>query len=274
MSAYRYGPGAEIVGTAALMIGIALGCMMAVANAADDSAPAADDGLAASPSRPSVSSSAALSVPGHFELETGYLHARATDGGLRVSFPTRLKYSFTEDVGLLLDQEFAVRQTVPGGPTLRGSGDTGLTLKLKLPQSDKSAPAWGLEAGVVAPTAGSGLGVGKTSGSLNGIFSADAGDLHLDLNLAALWPGEVAVGEARTGWQWAAALSHPVTGDWAAIGEFSGTGRRGTGSTSQFLGAFTYNFTPKLVFDGGATRGLDHAAVRWSLFTGFTKLFD
>lgn len=52
--------------------------------------------ISATPSRPTVSSSAQLSAPGFFELETGYQKIKGSEGDSRMSFPTRLKYSFSE----------------------------------------------------------------------------------------------------------------------------------------------------------------------------------
>ena len=61
------------------------------------------------------------------------------------------------------------------------------------------ARAFGLEAGVNFPTAKNELGSGKTDYSLNGIYSADLGRYHFDLNLLATRLGRVEPGQSR--WQ-------------------------------------------------------------------------
>lgn len=227
--------------------------------------------ISATPSRPTVSSSAQLSAPGFFELETGYQKIKGSEGDSRMSFPTRLKYSFSESVGLLLDHEMAVTQQGPGGE-IRGAGDSALTVKLKFPTAAKDASAFGLEAGVVAPTARDGLGVDKTAYSLNGIFSAALGEFSVDLNLGVIHQLGVGPGEGHNGWHWATSVAHALNDSWGVVGEFSGAGRRGTATQMQFLAALTYNVTPRIVLDAGMARGINRAAPDWAAFTGVTVL--
>ena len=232
--------------------------------------------LSATPSRPTVSSSAQLSAPGFFELESGYQKIKGSGDDSRVSFPTRLKYSFSDNVGLLLDHEVAVTQKDLNGNEIHGEGDTALTLKLNFPLNDKYAPTLGvgLEAGIIAPTARDGLGVEKSAYSLNGIFSADLHEFHLDVNLGAVHLSNVGNGEGHTGHHWAVTVSHSLAGDWGAVGEFSGEGRSGVATQSQFLAALTYNVSPRIVLDGGMARGINSAAPDWSAFTGLTVLLQ
>ena len=231
------------------------------------------EAVSATPSRPSVSSSAQLSAPGYFELESGYLKVKEGDDATRTSFPTRLKYAFNENFGLLLDHEVGVRQRDADGK-VRGEGDTALQLKFKLPGGKDDTSAFGLEAGVIAPTARDGLGVGKAAYLINGIYSAELGDVSLDINLGSTRLNSVDAGEGRTGWNWATSASYEVTEKWGVIGEFSGSGRRGTASQSQFLTALTYNLSRKVVLDAGMAWGINSASPDSMAFAGITLLLD
>lgn len=227
--------------------------------------------VSATPSRPSVSSSAQLSAPGYFEIESGYQKIKGSDGATRTSFPTRLKYSFSENIGLLLDHELAVGQHGMGS-NIRGEGDTALWLKLKLPSDGKDTTAFGLEAGVIAPTAKDGLGVDKTAYLVNGIVSTELGGFSVDINLGALHLGSVGAGESHNGWSWAAAASRELTEKWGVTGEFSGAGRRGAATQSQALTALTYKLSNRVVLDAGMAWGINQAAPDWTAFGGIAVL--
>lgn len=67
--------------------------------------------MAATPYRPSVSSPAALSEPGRFELESGWLKSRNPDGSTRASLPWLLKYAFTDRFGVLVGSDAFVSET-------------------------------------------------------------------------------------------------------------------------------------------------------------------
>ena len=229
--------------------------------------------VSVTPSRPSVSSSAQLSAPGYFELESGYLRVKGSDDATRTSFPTRLKYAFNEHFGLLLDHEAAVRERGADGK-VQGAGDTALLAKFKLPTEADASSALGLEAGVIAPTARDGLGAGKPAYLVNGIYSAELADFSLDINLGATRLNSVEEGEGRTGWNWAAAASYGVTERLGVIGEFSGSGRRGTDAQSQFLTVLTYNVSRKFVLDAGMAWGINKAAPDRMAFAGFALLLD
>ena len=228
--------------------------------------------ISATPSRPTVSSSAQLSAPGFFELEMGYQKIKSSEGNSRTSFPARLKYAFSENVGLLLDYEMAVTQRDLEGKPIRGAGDTALTVKFKFPADGKDAAAFGLEAGVVAPTASDGLGMDKAAYSLNGIFSAEWGGFHADLNMGGIHQAAAGTGDGHNGWHWAASVAHSLAGNWGMVGEFSGAGRRGTATQSQFLAGLTYDVSRRIVLDAGMAWGINKAAPDWAAFTGITVL--
>jgi len=241
-----------------------LGLCGAVHAADDDSDPAV------TPYRPTVSNPADLPVPGWLEAEFGALRVLGEDRSRSDSAPWLLKYAFDENHGLLLGGNAFVSERMPGASTRHSIGDTFLEWKQRFPLTDKAA--FGIEAGVVAPTAGHDLGIGKPQWLINGIFSDDLGALHLDVNV-----GEAHGGDQPTrvsSWQtaWAAAISAPLAGDWGAAFELSGTRQRGTATQSEALLALSYNVSHRLSLDAGTAWGLARSAHGRGLFAGATVL--
>jgi len=222
------------------------------------------------PYRPTVSNPADLPVPGWLEAEFGGLRVLGDDRSRSDSAPWLLKYAFDEDHGLLLGGNAYVSAQTPGAPAQSGLGDTFLEWKQRFPVTDKAA--FGIEAGVVAPTAGRNLGIGKPQWLINGIFSDDLGALHLDLNLGEAHGGDQPAQVSPWQTAWAAAISAALPGEWGAAFELSGTHQRGTPAQSQALFALSYNVSHRLSLDAGTAYGLAHAARGRSLFAGATVL--
>jgi len=222
------------------------------------------------PYRPTVSNPADLSAPGWLEGELGGQRSFNEDHSRGDNVPWLLKYAFDENYGLLLGGGGYVSAQVPGAPSQASFGDTYLEWKQRFPLSD--AAAFGIEAGIVAPTAAHDLGAGKAQWLVNGIFSSDLGAMHLDLNLGETHGGDMPaqVSSWQTGW--AAAISRPLAGNWGAAFELSGIYQQGAPSQSQALFALSYNWSRQLVLDCGAAYGLAHAAHDRSIFAGATFL--
>ena len=231
---------------------LALAAAAACAQAQLDEAPAA------TPYRPSVSTPAALSAPGWLEIEAGALHARASLDARRSSLPYTFKIAFTPDWGLRFGGEAWVRQRDAAGQRLDGGGDASVVLKRRFAVDDASA--FGIELGATLPTA------------LTGIYSADLGEYHTDLNLGLTRVGLAETGVGRMQTLWAASLSRALNDQWGLVGELSGTRRSGTDSTSQFLFAASYSVSRALSLDAGLARSLRSGAPDWSVFSGFTLL--
>jgi hypothetical protein len=250
------------ISTGGIAVLLLLGC--ANVRADDDNEPSV------TPYRPTVSNPADLSAPGWLEAEFGGLRTLGEDHSRDDSAPWLLKYAFDENYGLLLGGNAYVGAQTPGAPNSSGAGDTSIEWKQRFPVADKMA--FGIEAGVVLPTAARGLGVGKPQWLANGIFSTDLGALHLDLNLGeahgGTQPGNI------SSWQttWAAAVSAPVFGDWGAAFEISGTHQRGIATQSQALFALNYNASRRLSLDTGIAYGLTQAIHDRSVFAGATVL--
>jgi hypothetical protein len=222
------------------------------------------------PYRPTVSNPADLPVPGWLEGEFGGLRTLGEDHSRDDSVPWLLKYAFDENRGLLLGGNAYARAQPPGAAGQSSFGDTFVEWKQRFPVSDKTA--FGIEAGVVVPTASHGLGIGTPQWVANGILSTDLGAVHLDMNLGEMRGGDEPANVSRWQTTWAAAVSTSLTDQWGTAFELSGSHQRGAATASQALLAFTYNVSHRLVLDAGGTCGLTHEAHDRGFFAGATVL--
>jgi len=227
---------------------------------------------AATPFRPTVTSGAAISLPGWLELELGGQRLGGHGADQRSSLPYLLKYSFNEQWALLLGGDARVSSRPAGAPALSGMGDTALTLKWRGSAAPEGT-SYGVEASVKFPTAGTGLGSGERDYGLKGIYGLDIAEgWHLDGNLLATQLGAVDTGQGRLQSAWAMALSHGVGPAWTLAADLSGTHQRGAADTAQLLAAASYVLSPRLVLDGGLAGGLNRNTPKWTLFAGMTVL--
>jgi hypothetical protein len=235
-------------------------------------ASAEDDGNEPSvtPYRPTVSNPADLSAPGWLEGEFGGLRTLNEDHSRNDSAPWLLKYAFDENHGLLVGGNAYLSSQAPGAPSRSGFGDTSIEWKQRFPLNAKAA--FGIEAGLVIPTAAGVLGVGKPQWLVNGIFSSDLGALHLDLNLGEAHGGDQPANASLWQTTWAAAISAPISGDWGAAFEVSGTHQSGAATQSQALFAFNYNVSHRLSLDAGGSYDLARRAHDRGFFAGATVL--
>jgi hypothetical protein len=248
----------------------AFGFLLALVAAS--SARAADEEPSTTPYRPSVSTPAALSAPGWLEIEAGWQHNDGGGGARRDSIPTTFKVAFDENWGVRLGSEVWVRQRADDAKK-SGFGDTGIVLKRRFAVDDDQA--FGLEAGVVVPTAKTGLGFGsgKPDYAVNAIWSADFGDRwHTDVNVLASRLGQADPGASRTQWLFAASLSRQLDDRWGVVGELSGTAQSGVEDSRQLLLAASYNVSKRLTLDAGGSRSVRKGDSSWSAFAGFTWL--
>jgi hypothetical protein len=230
-----------------------------------------DETPQATPYRPSVATPAQLSAPGWLEIEAGGLRAHFVDGSKRDSIPTTFKLAFTPDWGVRVSTDAWARLTDVDGTRTSGGGDTAVILKRRFAVDDASA--FGVEGSVSFPTAKTGLGSGGTDFSINGIYSVDLPHgLHADLNLEPTRLQRVDPGSSHVEWIWAASLSKTLDERWGVTIEPSGTRRQGADTTSQLLGAVTFNASRRVVLDAGLARSLRHGDREHSAFAGVTWL--
>lgn len=226
---------------------------------------AADDN-GVTPYRPSVSNPAQLPTPGQLELEFGGLHMKA--GNARDdSLPYLLKLGFSKEWGILIGGEAYVWSRDEDGSREHGVGDTTFIVKRAFIVNSKTA--FGLELDAKMPTAKQAIGSGKAEYTLNGIYSQDIGNVHLDANLNTTRVGVVEPGTARMETGLSAAFSMPLAEGWRGVTELSGTRRSGTPNTAQLLAAIVYNPSKWYSIDVGMAKGLTSKSQDWSIFSGF-----
>jgi hypothetical protein len=231
------------------------------------------DEVAVTPYRPTVSTPAALSAPDWIEVEMGLMNSNGGIPTPRDSAPYAVKLAFSDNWGVRIGGEIWVRDVGASGHNVNGVGDTGIVLKRRFAVNERSA--FGLELGVMAPTAPAGLhsGSGATDYSVNGIYSADFGwAFHTDINYSITRLGSAVFGESRDLTVWATALSYAIDPRWGVDGELSGTHQGGADSTEQVLFAATFSPRKRVTLDFGFARGLTAATPTWSLFAGCTFL--
>jgi hypothetical protein len=239
---------------------------------ASTSAHAADD-TAVTPYRPTVSTPAAMSATGWVEVEFGLLSSNGALPTARNSAPYAIKLAFSDTWGVRIGGEIWARDIGAENRDINGAGDTAVVLKRKFAISERSA--FGLEFGVMMPTAPSGLhtGSGAADYGVNAIYSTDFGAAyHTDINYSISRLGFVASGQSRDQSLWAAALSYTVSARWGLAGELSGTRQSGADSTGQLLLAATYSPYKRVTWDFGIARGTTAATPAWSGFAGCTFL--
>jgi hypothetical protein len=230
----------------------------------------ASDEATVTPYRPTVSNPADLSVPGWLELEVGGLRVLGTDGSRTDTAPWLLKYAFDDNSGVLLGGNAFDSVIAVGGRRESGFGDTLLEWKQRFPI--RNGMAFGIEAGVEAPTARADIGIGKPAYLVNGIYSVDLGVTHLDVNLGGTRFTMSSAGASHWQSAWAVALSRAITSSLGAAVEISGSAQRGASHSHQALVAVNYNLSRRVVLDTGVALGLDRAAHDRSLFAGGTFL--
>jgi len=221
------------------------------------------------PYRPTVTNSAVLSAPGWLELETGVAMQDEQDGSRQSSLPYLLKLAFTPDFGVLLGGDAYVAQRAADGSRMSGGGDTSLMLKHRF-ELDKAE--LGCEYGFKAPTAGNGLGSGKSDYTLNGIYNRNIGLHEMDANLNVTRLGDAQPGESPYEYGMSATVFHALKNGWGGMAEISGTARSGTLPRSQWLVAANYEWSSRLVLDIGLSSGIDKRSHRYAVFAGMSML--
>ena len=233
----------------------------------------AADEVAVTPYRPTVSTPAALSATDWIEVEMGVLGSSGGIPTARDSVPYTIKLAFSDNWGVRIGGELWVRDLGEKGRNINGFGDTSLVVKRRFAVNERSA--FGLEVGVMSPTAPAGLhaGSGGNDYGMNAIYSTDFGAaFHADINYSITRLGVISGGQSRDLSLWAAALSYSLDPRWGLTSELSGTRRIGADSTEQFLLAATFSPYKRITWDFGFARGMTAATPAWSVFAGCTFL--
>ena len=233
----------------------------------------AADEIAVTPYRPTVSTPAALSSPDWVEVEFGLMNSSGGAPPSRDSAPYTIKLAFSDNWGVRIGGELWVRDLGAKGRNIDGIGDTAFVLKRRFAVNEQSA--FGLEFGVMSPTAPAGLhaGSGGTDYGVNAIYSTDfAATFHMDLNYSVTRLGLATSGQSRDLALWAVAFSDALNPQWGLTSELSGTQQSGAAPTRQLLLAATYSPYKRITWDFGFARGMTTATPSWSVFAGCTFL--
>lgn len=225
--------------------------------------------------RPLSTDDVGITERGKFTLETGF-------DALRLSHHEKVyNPSLTLTYGL-----FERMETGVGGGYLffhpkegekeSGFGDTELTLKYRLTNETPWVPSFGIKGALKIPIASEskGLGSGKADLTLKAIATKNLSKrLALSLNLGYTFIGEHRVDNDLT---YSLGAVFAMSDKWAMVGEVGGSnkfsGRREDRPFFGLIGTY-YRLTDNVICDVGLEVGMNKAAPKYRVTTGFTFLF-
>jgi hypothetical protein len=238
---------------------------------------AADNGVAASPNRPTVADPADLTPPGYLEVELGWAGSfRSAQYRSQHLVPFLAKLALNEHVQLRLEGVPLLRVSPEEGDRASGIGDWSPGIQWKFLDQSEEAPSMALGVAVKLPTASTrkGLGTGKADHRFTLLMSKEIEPLHIDLNIAHGWLGRERRGGYDRLWVGALAASVPLGGKWELEGEIYGftSPNAETPRIVSTLWSFSYAYHPTIVFDFGVDIGLNRAAPDYTFFMGMTMI--
>jgi len=205
--------------------------------------PSQDQGIAAVPNRPTITTTGETVQRGVFEIEYGF---ELADGHQNMN--GLLKFGIFKNLELRLANNPFERD---GGVT--GLSDTGVGFKWRAITQNGNVPTISLLYTASLPTATQDLGTGGVGHSIQLLVSKDFGKHHFDMNEGPQFVARPQGGFDRNYFT-SLSYSHPITGKLGWTGEIAGFSKtnRETPASMVLLGALTYNVTPRLVLDAGA----------------------
>ena len=236
------------------------GCPPSQCTAPSQDAPA--DEIIAVPNRPTFASTAESVQKGTFEIEYGF---EATDGHQNINGLLKFGASNTLELWFL-------NLPLERDAGMAGVGDSGAGFKYRFLSQRKKLPSVALLYIASVPTATNNLGSGAVSHLAQFLVSRDFGKSHFDFNEGAQWLGRPQASGFDRRYFTALSYSHPLRGKWGITAELAGFGRANpeTPSTMTLLAAATYNFSSRLVLDGGAYLAAYGPLPRVTSFAGLT----
>jgi Putative MetA-pathway of phenol degradation len=212
--------------------------------------PQSEGTITAVPNRPTFSTTAETVQTGVFEIEYG-LEAAAGHQNIN----GLLKFGLVKNLELRFANNPFERDT-----GLSALGDSGVGLKYRFLREGGALPTMSILYNATLPTAGTGLGADGLGHAAGVLLSKDFGKHHLDFNEIAEWRGRSHAGGFDRDYFTALAYSRALTDRLGIAAEVAGFSRvnAATPSTLTVLQALTYNFSSRLVLDGGcyfAARG-------------------
>jgi hypothetical protein len=220
------------------------------------------DEIIAVPNRPTFASTGEMVQPGVFEIEYGFEAARSHQNinGL-------LKWGAVKNLEL-----WFLNNPIERDAGSAGLGDSGAGFKYKLISQKDTRPTLAILYVATIPTARPALGVGATAHLVQVLVSKDFGKHHFDINEGVQFVGRQQQGGFDRTYFTALSYSRPLSGKWGYSGEIAGFSRlnAATPATMTLLNAITYNFSSRLVLDGGAYFAAYGQLPRVTMFAGVT----
>lgn len=227
------------------------------------------------PNRPTFANPALTTQPGLAELEWGLQRSALREDGPSFGTPTLLKLGLAKDVELRLSCPGYLHLEPAGAPTSAGWGDFNLAAQWCYLHDGLFGTDQAIQVAHTFPTApaSQGLGNGASIDTLTLLFSRDAGDYHIDVNLLESWIGQPADQGGGRAAQAAGTVSitRNLNEAWSLTGELYAL--QATPQNARIvsnLWCVAYKVSKRLVLDGGVDVGLSHGAPRYTLFTGLT----
>jgi len=215
------------------------------------------------PNRPTFSTSAESVQPGVFEIEYGF---ELGDGHQNIN--GLLKFGLTKNLELRFLNNLIERDL---GVT--GLGDSGAGFKYRFfRQQEGWRPTFSLLYTAILPTATAGVGLGAAGHSAGFLASKDFGRHHFDVNETVQWLGRPGAAGYDRNYFTALAYSRGIRGKWGMTTEIAGYSRTNatTGATMTLMGAATYAFSSRCIFDTGIYVAAYGPLPRVTFFTGVT----
>ena len=227
------------------------------------------------PNRPTFANPALTTQSGLAELEWGLQHSKAKDDGTSFGTPTLLKLGLVKDLELRISTPGYLRLAPSGDATATGFGDLNLAVQWCYLHDGLFGTDQAVQLAHTFATADSskGLGNGAPIDTLTLLFSRDAGDFHIDVNLLESWIGQTPdLGGGRvTQRAGTVSITRNLSEAWSLTGEvYALQATPSTPMISSNLWALAYKVSKRLVVDCGVDLGLSHGAPRYTVFAGLT----
>ncbi len=218
--------------------------------------------ITAVPNRPTLASTAEMVQPGIFEIEYGI---EAADAHQNIN--GLVKWGAIKSLEL-----WFLNNPIERDSGTAGAGDSGAGFKFKLFPQKNRRPTLSFRYVATIPTARPQLGAGAMQHLAQLLLSKDFGKHHFDVNEGVQFVGRPGSSGFDRHYFTALSYSHPLTGKWAYTAEVAGFSRANAANpaTLTLLAAPTYNFSSRLVFDGGAYVAAYGNLPRVTFFLGLT----
>lgn len=231
-----------------------------------------DEGPAANPGRPTISTPATLTPVGYVQFESGVLVAEhSSEFANRTGINEVIKFAPMKRLQFLVNSEPFASSDL-GDHRSNDAGGVALGFQTVLAPGEGRKPT--ISASYFRTVYGgtaTDLDIGSSRNSALLLVSTDLGKFHVDTNYIFNEQIDKAVHRLQLGQT--LSISRPVRGKLGFTGElwhFTQPFLRG--NAGGLLLAPNYNLKPNLVFDAGFNRGLTSTSTRWEFFAGFTYL--